>query len=54
MTILNRLKVPKNLKEVALWDCLISFMLQNVLKIEGRPFRDIKKSFEKKTKNKNF
>ena len=51
MTILNSLLVPKNLKEGTLWDCSISIMLQNFLKIEGGPFRDIRKIFEKKTKN---
>ena len=29
-------------------------MLQNILKIEGGPFRDIKKIFEKKTKNRRI
>ena len=29
-------------------------MLQNFLKIEGGPFRDIKKIFEKKTKNRKI
>ena len=50
MTILNSLIVPKNLKEGTLWDFYISLMLQNFLKIEGGPFRDIKKLFEKKRK----
>ena len=56
MTILNSLIVPKNLKEGTLWDFYISIMLQNILKIEGGPFRDIKKISEKneKSKNKNF
>ena len=29
-------------------------MLQSILKIEGGPFRDIKKIFEKKTKNRKI
>ena len=50
MTILNSLTVLKNLKEGTLWDCEISIMLQNILKIEGGPFRDIKKFSKKKRK----
>ena len=53
MTILNSLIVPKNLKEGTLWDFYISIMLQNILKIEGGPFRDIKK-FSKQTKNRRI
>ena len=54
MTILNSLIVPKNLKEGTLLDCLISIMLQKFLKIEGGPFRDIKKIREKNEKSKKI
>ena len=50
MTILNSLIVPINLKEGTLWDFYISIMLQNILKIEGGPFRDIRKVSKKKRK----
>ena len=50
MTILKSLIVPKNLKEGTLWDYSVSIMLQNFLKIEGGPFRDIKKFSKKKRK----
>ena len=53
MTILNSLIVPKNLKEGTLWYFYISIMLQNILKIEGGPLRDIK-NFRKKTKNRRI
>ena len=45
--------MPRNLKEGTLWDCEISIMLQNILKIEGGLFRDIK-NFRKKTKNRKI
>ena len=48
ITILNSLIVPKNLKEGTLWDCEISIMLQNILKIEGgtiKIFEKTKKEF---------
>ena len=44
---MNSLIVPKNLKEGTFWDCEISIMLQNILKIEGGPFGD--KKIEKKS-----
>ena len=42
MRILNSLTVPKNV-EGLLWDFLTLILLQNIEKIEGRPFGDIKK-----------
>ena len=48
MTILNSLIVPKNLKQGTLRDCLISIILQNILKNEAGPFRDIKKNIREK------
>ena len=50
---MNSLIVPKNLKQGTLWDCEISIILQNIIKIEGGPFRDIIK-FSKKTKNRKI
>ena len=51
---MTSLIVPKNLKEGTLWDCSISIMLQNFLKIEGGPFREIEQiSRKKRRKNEN-
>ena len=48
MTILNSLKVPKNLKGGSLWDFQTSIMFQNILKKEeGDPLVQ-PKNFRKK------
>ena len=48
MTILNSLKVPKNLKGGSLWDFQTSIMFQNIKKIEeGDPLVQ-PKNFRKK------
>ena len=54
MTILNSLIVPKNLRDGTPWDCLLSIVLQNFLKIEGGLFRDIKKVSRKKNEKEEF
>ena len=50
---MNSAIVPENLKEGTLWDCEISIMLQNFLKMKGGPFRDIEKNSKKNEKSKN-
>ena len=50
ITILNSLIEPKNLNEGTFWDCEISIMLQNILKIEGGTnFRE--KTINRKVRN---
>ena len=39
--------MPKDLKDGSLWDCEISIMLQNVLKIEGGTLKNFRKKNEK-------
>ena len=47
MRIFNCLIVPKNLKEGILWDFLTFVLLQNINKLKGGPFEDIR-NFRKK------
>ena len=39
--------MPKNVKKGTLWDLLTNIQLPNVKKLEGAPFSDITKNFEK-------
>ena len=48
MRIFNSLTVPKNLKEETLLNFLTFVLLQNIRKMKGGPFGDIKK-FSKKS-----
>ena len=53
MRIFNSLIVPKNLKEVTLWDFLTFVMLQNTKKMKGGISGDMKKNCEKKSQSRN-
>ena len=50
MRIFNSLIVPKNLKEETFGNFLTFVLLQNIKKMKGGPFGDIKKIFEKSQK----
>ena len=51
MRSFDSLIVPKNLKEETLWNFLTFVLLQNIKKMKGGPFGDIKK-FSKISLNK--